>query len=121
MKVIRYIALGLLLGHLCVATGHAAGKEIKLIGVEDGSNNNHLSADVIGDSVIVGARGRGLAKLYVGEGEKWKLVAELIAKDANQRDPAVPAFGWVVSLDAPHARAKCKLCRYWSAKRPPRR
>ena len=105
MKSIRYIVFGFLLGFLCVATGHAAGKEIKLIGVEDGSNNNHLSADVIGDSVIVGARGGGLAKLYVGGGEKWKLEAELIAKDANQRDPAVPAFGWVVSLDAPHARA----------------
>ena len=105
MKVTQLIIFALSLSLLFTATGHTAGKEIKLIGVEDGSNNNHLSADIIGDSVIVGARGGGLAKLYVGRGEKWKLAAELIAKDANQRDPAVPAFGWAVALAAPHALA----------------
>ena len=105
MKAIRFIVISLLLIFLFTATGQTAGKEVKLIGVEEGTNNNHLSADVIGDSIIIGARGGGLAKLYVGGGEKWKLAAELIAKDANQRDPAVPAFGWAVSLAAPHARA----------------
>ena len=105
MKVIRLIIIGLSLSLLFAATGHTAGKEIKLIGVEDGSNNNHLCADIIGDSVIIGARGGGLAKLYVGGGEKWKLAAELIAKDANQRDSAVPAFGWSVALTALHERA----------------
>ena len=105
MKAIRFIVISLLLIFLFTATCQTAGKEVKLIGVEEGTNNNHLSADVIGDSIIIGARGGGLAKLYVGGGEKWKLAAELIAKDANQRDPAVPAFGWAVSLAAPHARA----------------
>ena len=102
MKLIRLITVSLFLGVSFTITDHAAGNEVKLIGVEDGSNNNHLSADIIGDSIIIGARGAGLAKLYVGRGEKWKLAGELIAKDANQRDPAVPAFGWAVALTAPH-------------------
>jgi hypothetical protein len=105
MKAIRFIVISLLLIFLFTATCQTAGKEVKLIGVEEGTNNNHLSADVIGDSIIIGARGGGLAKLYTGEGEKWKLAAELVAKDANQRDSAVPAFGWAVALTAPHALA----------------
>ncbi|MDE0301474.1 MAG: hypothetical protein OXN17_22845 [Candidatus Poribacteria bacterium] len=105
MKVVRFSVISLLLGLLYIATGYAAGKEVKLIGVEQGTNNNHLTADVIGDSIIIGARGAGLANLYTGRGEKWKLEGTLIAKDANQRDPAVPAFAWSVALSAPHELA----------------
>ena len=101
MKTIRFILIGLVLGIGLGAISRPtlAQKETKLIGVEDGLDNEHLCADVIGDSVVVGAHRVGIAKIYVGDGKKWKQQAELTTgAEAN-------AFGWAVSLTGRHDRA----------------
>ena len=56
MKTIRVIFISLVLGIGLGAISRPtlAQKEVKLIGVEDGNNNSHLCADIIGDSVIIG-------------------------------------------------------------------
>ena len=101
MKTIRFmlisLALGIGLGSIS-RTALALEDEVKLIGVEDGLDNEHLCADIVGDSVVVGAHRVGIAKIYVGGGKKWKEQAELTAApDA--------AFGWAVSLTGHHDRA----------------
>ncbi len=101
MKTIRFILISLVLGIGLgsISRPTLAQKEIKLVAVEDGRGNKHLCADIIGDSVIVGSHEMGIAKIYVGDGKKWKEQAELTA------DPAGAAFGWAVSLTGRHDRA----------------
>ena len=105
MKTIRFILISLVLGIGLgsISRPTLAQKEVKLIGVEDGRGNEHLCADIIGDSVIVGAHGVGIAKIYVGDGKKWKEQAELTA------DPDAAAFGWAVSLTGRHDRASANI------------
>ncbi len=102
MKSIPFIlislVLGIGLGAISLPT-LAREDEVKLIGVEDGLDNEHLCADIIGDSVVVGAHRVDIAKIYVGGGKKWKEQAELTANT----DAA--AFGWAVSLTGRHDRA----------------
>ena len=101
MKTIRFILMSLVLGIGLGAISRPtlAQKEVKLVAVEDGRGNKHLCADIIGDSVIVGSHEVGIAKIYVGDGKRWKEQAELTA------DPAGAAFGWAVSLTGRHDRA----------------
>ena len=102
MKTIRYILVSLVLGIGLGAISRptlALEEEVKLVGVEDGLDNEHLCADIIGDSVVVGAHRVGIAKIYVGNGKKWKEQAELtVGPDADR-------FGWAVALTGPHDRA----------------
>ena len=107
MKTIRFILISLVLGIGLGSTSRPtlAQKEVKLIGVEDGLDNEHLCADIIGDSVVVGAHRVGIAKIYVGNGKKWKEQAELTTKDLNADRPDAAAFGWAVSLTGRHDRA----------------
>ena len=106
MKTIRFILMSLVLGIGLgsISRPTLAQKEVKLIGVEDGNNNEHLCADIIGHSVVVGAHWVGIAKLYVGDGKKWKEQAELTTKDLNADRPDAAAFGWAVSLTGRHDR-----------------
>ena len=96
MKTIRFILISLVVG---IGLGSisrptlAREDEVKLIGVEDGLDNEHLCADIIGHSVVVGAHRVGIAKLYVGDGKKWKEQAELTTKDLNADRPDAAAFG----------------------------
>ena len=102
MKTIRFILISLVLGIGLGAISRstlAREDEVKLIGVEDGLDNEHLCADIIGDSVVIGAHRVGIAKIYVGNGEKWKEQAELTV------GPEATAFGWAVSLTGRHDRA----------------
>ena len=102
MKTIRFILISLVLGIGLGAISRptlAREDEVKLVGVEDGLDNEHLCADIIGDSVVVGAHRVGIAKIYVGNGEKWKEQAELTV------GPEATAFGWAVSLTGRHDRA----------------
>ena len=104
MKTIRFIlmslVLGIGLGAISRPTPAREDREdkVKLIGVEDGLDNEHLCADIIGDSVVVGAHRVGIAKIYVGDGRKWKEQAELTTKDLNADRPDAARFGWAVSL-----------------------
>ena len=102
MKTIRFILISLVLG---IGLGSisrptlALEDEVKLTGVEDGLDNEHLCADIVGDSVVVGAHRVDIAKIYVGNGKKWKEQAEL----NSGREAAL--FGWAVSLTGRHDRA----------------
>ena len=102
MKTTRFILISLV---LAIGLGPiswptlALEDDVKLIGVEDGLDNEHLCADINGDSVVVGAHRVGIAKIYVGGGTKWKEQAELTA------GPEAAAFGWAVSLTGRHDRA----------------
>ena len=101
MKTIRFMLISLVLaiGLGSVSRPTLAQKEAKLIGVEDGLFNEHLCADIIGNSVIVGAHSKNIAKIYVGDGKKWNQQAELTT------GPEANAFGWAVSLTGRHDRA----------------
>ncbi len=102
MNTIRFILISLVIGIVLGTISRptlAREDEVKLIGVEDGLDNEHLCADIIGDSVVVGAHRVGIAKIYVGNGEKWKEQAELTV------GPEATAFGWAVSLTGRHDRA----------------
>ena len=111
MKTIRFILISLVLGIGLgsISRPTLAQKEVKLIGVEDGRDNKHLCADIIGDSVVVGAHRVGIAKIYVGNGKKWKEQAELNAEDHNAEHPRAAAFGWAVSLTGRHDRDSANI------------
>ena len=66
----QFLLISLIFGIGLTSISYAGRNEVKLIGVEDGNNNGHLCADIIGDSVIVGAHSHGIAKIYVGDGNK---------------------------------------------------
>ncbi len=101
MKTIRFMLISLVLGIGLGAISRPtlAQKEAKLIGVEDGLFNEHLCADIIGNSVVVGAHSKNIARIYVGDGKKWNQQAELTT------GPEANAFGWAVSLTGRHDRA----------------
>ena len=107
MKTIRFILIGLVLGIVSGSINHSAlaQKEVKLIGVEDGVFNDHLSAAIIGDSVIIGSREAGTGTIFFNDGKKWEKIVDLQARDHNGENPPYPSFGWAVSIGAPHDRA----------------
>ena len=103
-KTIRFILITLALGIVSAAVNHTAlaKKEVKLIGVEEGVNHEHLTADIIGDTVIIASRGAGTATIYVNDGKVWNKQEDLQARDHNARDPFVPGFAYSVAIGAPH-------------------
>ena len=103
-KTIRFILITLALGILSATVNHTtfAKREIKLIGVEEGNNNEHLTSDIIGDSVIMGARGAGVATVHVFDGKSWKKQGDLLAKDPNAARAATPSYSHSVAIGAPH-------------------
>ena len=103
-KTVRIILIALALGMVSATINHnaLAKKEVKLIGVEEGVNHEHLTSDIIGDTVVIGSRGAGIATIYVNDGKVWNKQVDLIARDHNARDPRVPAYAYSVAIGAPH-------------------
>ena len=103
-KTVRIILIALALGMVSATINHSAlaKKEVKLIGVEEGVNHEHLTSDIIGDTVVIGSRGAGIATIYVNDGKVWNKQVDLIARDHNARDPRVPAYAYSVAIGAPH-------------------
>ena len=103
-KTMRFLLIMLALGIASATVNHTAlaKKEIKLIGVEEGNNNEHLTSDIIGDSVIMGARGAGVATVHVFDGKSWKKQGDLLAKDPDAVRAATPSYSHSVAIGAPH-------------------
>ncbi len=103
-KSVRFILITLILGIASAVANQTAlaKREIKLIGVEEGNNNEHLTSDIIGDSVIMGARGAGVATVYVHDGKKWEKQGDLLASDPHAARAAVPSYSHSVAIGAPH-------------------
>ena len=103
-KTVPIILIALALGMVSATINHnaLAKKEVKLIGVEEGVNHEHLTSDIIGDTVVIGSRGAGIATIYVNDGKVWNKQVDLIARDHNARDPRVPAYAYSVAIGAPH-------------------
>ena len=103
-KTIHFILITLAIGIAAATMNHTAlaKKEIKLIGVEEGNNNEHLTSDIIGDSVIMGARGAGVATVHVFDGKSWKKQGDLLAKDPDAERAARPSYSHSVAIGAPH-------------------
>ena len=105
MKIaLRSTLIVLAIGIVSMLIGHSTfAKEVKLIGVADNNNNKHMTSDIVGDSVIIGAPTLGAAKLFVGEGNDWKENAILMAKDhrviLDRHD--FEGFGRAVAISAP--------------------
>ena len=100
-KMLQSVFSCLMLCILFAAVGNAAG--FKLVAVEEGTRNGHLTSDINGDTIIIGAHaGFGMAKIYVGSGTKWKEQAELTVKPVGgDVERSIPAFGWAVALTGP--------------------
>jgi hypothetical protein len=68
---IRFVLISLVIATMSANISHAG--EFKLVAAEDGTRNSHMTADIIGDTLIVGVHeGFGLAKIYVGSGKSGK-------------------------------------------------
>ena len=109
---LRFTLIILAIGIVSMLIGQSAfAKEVKLIGVEDNSNNKQMTSDIVGDSVILGAPTLGAAKLFVGEGNDWTESATLMAKDhrviLDRLD--FEGFGRSVAISAPHAKASANV------------
>ena len=103
-KTVRFILITLALGIASATVNHTAlaKKEVKLVGVEEGNNNEHLTSDIVGDSVIMGARGAGIATIYVNDGKNWKKQGDLLASDPDAVRAATPSYSHSVGIGAPH-------------------
>ena len=101
-ECVRFVLVCFVIAVLSAGICHAG--EFKLVAAEDGTRNSHMTADIIGDTLIVGVHeGFGLAKVYVGGGKKWKEQAELAALEGGgDVNRGVPGFGWSVALTGPH-------------------
>ena len=110
-KTVRFILITLMLGIASATVNHTAlaKKEVKLIGVEEGNNNEHLTSDIIGDSVIMGARGAGVATIYVNDGKAWKKQGDLLASDPRPERPSIPSYSHSVAIGAPHEFASANF------------
>ncbi len=118
-KRIKFALIGLIIAALSANISHAG--EFKLVAAEDGTRNSHMTADIIGDTLIVGVHeGFGLVKIYVGGGKKWKEQAELAALEGGgDENRGVPGFGWSVALTAPHEFASADFAAIGAARDNP--
>ena len=97
MKTVRFMLISLVIGIVSASGSH--GKEIKLIGIEAGNDNQYLSADIIGRSVVIGAHAEGHARIYdLGAVGGNKRPTEIHAKDHNAERVRGHAFGWSVAI-----------------------
>ena len=110
MKIIRLIAISLMLGIASGGVCHAAGGEIKLVGAEEGiRNRGRLPADIVGDVVIVGKHNvdhdkhPGAGRIYTLNRDKWELTAELTAHD-QKPNTGQAGFGYDVAISGPPGR-----------------
>ena len=91
MKTLNFILIGLVFGHVLVTP--IAGEEVKLIGVDQGATNSHVSVDIIGDSIILGGfilahnKKNSFATIFTWDSKSWKRTAELHPGDRAPADP----------------------------------
>ena len=88
-----------------------AQKEIKLEGAPKGMRNKaRMPADLLGDTVIVGAHAvgflnkDGFAKIYTRRRNQWEATAELIRSDRDKENPGQASFGFSVAITGPPGR-----------------
>ena len=107
MKTAQFLLISLVLG---IGPGaiSLAEEEVRLIADAD-TRGLHLSADIIGDSIVAGAEKVGVAKIYIGRGKNWKELAELRLENRDPANPHLGEFGWSVSLSARHAQASANI------------
>ena len=103
MKTLKFILIVLVFGFVSVTP--LAGEEVKLIGVDQGATNSHVSLDIIGDSIILGGHilahnmKDSFATIFTWDGKSWKRTAELHPGDRDPANPGAGDFGWSVSVD----------------------
>ena len=107
MNPVRFIFISLVLG-IGLVPIELAGEEVKLVADPD-TRGLHLSADIIGNSVLVGAEKVGVAKIFIRRGNNWKEMADLQLEDRNPANPHLGEFGWSVALSARHAQASANI------------
>ncbi|MDE0300997.1 MAG: T9SS type A sorting domain-containing protein [Candidatus Poribacteria bacterium] len=88
-----------------------AQKEIKLEGAPKGMRNKaRMPADLLGDTIIVGAHAvgflktDGFAKIYTRRRNQWEATAELIRSDRDKENPGQASFGFSVAITGPPGR-----------------
>ena len=102
MKTLTYILMGIIYGFVSVTP--LAGEEVKLIGVDQGGTNSHVSVDIIGDSLILGGfilahnKKDSIAIIFTWDGKKWNRTAELHPGDRDPANPGAGDFAWSVSI-----------------------
>ena len=102
MKTLKCILVCFVLGFVS-GTAHA-GDGIKLIGVDQGATNSHVSVDIIGDSIILGGfilahnQKKSIAVIFTWDGKKWNRAAELQPADRKPENPGAGDFAWSVSI-----------------------
>ena len=102
MKILKRTLACYVLG-LMTATAFA-GKGVKLIGVDKGATNSHVSVDIIGDSLILGGfilahnKKDSIATIFTSDGKKWNRTAELHPGDRDPANPGAGDFAWSVSI-----------------------
>ena len=103
MKTLKFILVGLVCGFVSVTP--LAGEEVKLIGVDQGATNSHMSVDIIGDSIILGGQilahnmKDSFATIFTWDAKSWKRTAELHPGDRDPANPGAGDFGWSVAVD----------------------
>ena len=107
MNPVRFIFISLVLA-IGLVPIELAGEEVKLVADPD-TRGLHLSADIIGNSVLVGAEKMGVAKIFIRRGNNWKEIADLQLEDRNPANPHLGEFGWSVALSARHAQASANI------------
>ena len=102
LKTLKCILICFVLGFVS-GTAHA-GDGIKLIGVDQGATNSHVSVDIIGDSIILGGfilahnQKKSMAVIFTWDGKKWNRAAELQPADRKPENPGAGDFAWSVSI-----------------------
>ncbi len=102
MKTLKFILIGLFFGHALVTP--LAGEEVKLIGVDQGATNSHVSVDIIGDSLILGGfilahnKKDSIAIIFNWDGKNWNRTTELHPGDRDPENPGAGDFAWSVSI-----------------------
>ena len=102
MKTLTYILMGIIYGFVSVTPLAAEG--VKLIGVDKGATNSHVSVDIIGDSLILGGfilahnKKDSIAIIFTWDGKKWNRTAELHPGDRDPANPGAGDFAWSVSI-----------------------
>jgi predicted amidohydrolase len=107
MNPARFIFFSLVLG-IGLMPINLAGEEVKLV-ADPETRGLHLSADIVGSSIVVGAEKMGVAKIFSGSGRNWKDSAELRLEGRDPANPHLGEFGWAVSLSARHAQASANI------------
>ena len=107
MKTAQFLLISLVLG-IGLGAFSLAGAEVKLI-ADPETRGLRLSADIVGNSIVVGAEKVGVAKVYVSSGKDWKEMAELRLEDRDPANPHLGEFGWSVALSARHANASANI------------